>query len=91
MNCVVLSNEMSDVSGRKERINAEAAEYTEGTEQKWKAGSTGLELSDWVLRSARRKHPGFPKTFEKNTNVSKCSQEAAMASEKTLALQLDWG
>ena len=58
---------MGDVSRRKERINAEAAEHTEGTEQKWKGGSTGLELSDWVLRSARRKHPGFPNTLERNT------------------------
>ena len=39
MKCVVLSNEMGDVSGRKERTNAEAAEYTEGTERKWKGVS----------------------------------------------------
>jgi hypothetical protein len=34
MRSIVLSNEMSDVSRRKERINAENAEYTEGTERK---------------------------------------------------------
>jgi len=34
MEFVVLSNEMRDVSGRKERINAETAEYTGGTEKK---------------------------------------------------------
>jgi len=39
MQFVVLSNEMCDVSARKERINAEAAERTEGTEKKWKGAA----------------------------------------------------
>jgi hypothetical protein len=39
MEFVVLSNEMCDVSARKERINAETAETTEGTEKKWKGAA----------------------------------------------------
>ena len=31
-----MSNEMRDVSARKERVKAETAEYTEGTEKKRK-------------------------------------------------------
>jgi hypothetical protein len=34
MEFVVLSNEMCDVSARKERINAEVAEHSEGMEKK---------------------------------------------------------
>ena len=39
MEFVVLSNEMCDVNARKERINTETAETTEGTEKKWKGAA----------------------------------------------------